>query len=224
MSVLQEFAMHHRMEIYLVIFDSDSYELSGKIFDDIESYIDDNYVDESKSAYYERIEREARILRDQRFRRRREMEVEMCGSISLEDVHFESDGSDFDELAIEEDDKTFQEKLFEYLDASKMKDSEVYKSLQLSKQMFSKMRSNKYYQPSRTTAILFCLKLKLSMKDTQDLLSRAGFALNPTNKVDMVVRACIESKQYDIYEIDLYLDKKGYPMLLKYGEDGKDND
>ena len=220
LTVLQEFAMHHRMEIFLVIYDTDSYELSGKVFDDIESYIDDNYVDENQSAYYDGIEEKMEFLREQRFRRRRNMDARKSSVANL-NVFKEKTAGDRDKDIIEEDDKTFQEKLFEYLDASGMKDHEFYKSVLLSKQLFSKLRSNKYYQPSRTTAFLFCLKLKLNIEEAQDLLSRAGYALNPTNKVDMVVKACIENKQYDVFEIDLYLDKKGYPRFFKTDEDSK---
>lgn len=220
MSVLQEYAMHHRMEIYLVIFDAESYELTGKVFDDIEAYIDDNYVDEAEKEYYEEIEEQLADERDARFRRRKRIDRELAfqrnnksfgnastpNEISLPEIF----------ASVEEEDKTFQEKLFEYLDATGMKDSAFYKPLHFSKQMFSKIRGNIYYQPNRNTAIVFCIALKLDLDQTTDMLSRAGFAFNPANKVDMIIKSCIYNKQYNIQEIDLLLFKKGYPTLLKY--------
>ena len=115
-----------------------------------------------------------------------------------------------------EDTKTFQEKFFEYLDKTGLTDPEFYKKLNLSKQMFSKVRSNPQYQPTKNTAVIFCLGLELDLEQATDLMARAGYAFSPSNKLDLFVKSCFVYRMYDFAQIDLYLAKQGYPMLLKY--------
>jgi len=223
MSELQEFAMHHKMQIYLVIFDADSFELTGQIFDDIKAYIDDNYVDATHAdeyQYYRNIEARALSEHEKLLRRRAQMEHHRGFNSSSKAITFgEIFTPDIDDFEIPENSKTFQEKLFEYIDASGMKDTEVYKGV-MSRAGFSKIRCNRFYQPARTSAIIFCLRLKLDINKTEDMLSRAGFAFNPTNKADVVVKAFIVHNNFDINLVDTYLMKLQLPTLLNYGDNG----
>lgn len=226
MDVLREFASHHRMEIYLVIFDAKSYELSGNVFKDIQAYIDDNYVENATSEYYETSE-EGRLeeLREARLRRRELLEREHL----VRNTPTEPDGEDaifaseivpsknLVDFKIADEDKTFQEKLFEYIDKSGMTDPEFYKPIEMSRQTFAKIRKNNMYQPSRANAFRFCIRLKLDITEATDLLSRAGYTFNPSKKFDMVIKACIINKQYDINMIELILEKNGFKeSFLKY--------
>lgn len=215
-TALQEFSMHHRMEIYLVVFDRETYDLSSNVFKDIETYVDENYVDDANAKNYQRRLREIKILSERRIQRRKAAEWE---SQSSGEVDFES--SDFNDKLISDDDKTFQEKFFEYLDQSGMTDAEFYKSLEVSRQWFSKIRSDKYYKPQRKTAIMFCVGLKLDETQTNDLLMRAGFALMPNEKFDLIVKACIHHKMYNIQEINDYLEKQKLPTLTERKGDKK---
>ena len=216
-STLQEFSMHHRMDITLVVFDKDSYELSGNVFKDIKAYVDENYVADVSTIYYQNRVRELEHMRDRLFKRRKAMDLKRQQlEYSLSEITFD------EEELIADDQKTFQEKLFEYIDKTGMKDSAFYRPLEISRQMFSKIRCNKYYQPSRETAIVFCISLKLDEAQTADLLSRAGFALMPNNKFDLVIKACILHKQYDFGEINNYLKKLQLPYLIHKKEDDID--
>lgn len=228
MNVLQAYAMHHEMDVYLVTFDKESSDLSEQIFAKIDKYVDDNYVDAASAEYYQLLEEaedeEIRLRRNRRMYERRREERMHTSSISPENSFGElvtpppgkKIGSDEFENQIAEEDKTFQEKFFEYLDKLNIKDSEFYKPLEIKKAHFSKIRGDRFYQPSRVTAMVLCLALKLDITQAEDLLSRAGFIFNPTNKVDLVVKACLINHQYDIPAIDEYLDSKGLPLLLKY--------
>lgn len=203
MDVLREYASHHRMEIYLVIFDAKSYELSGKVFENIQAYIDDNYVEQAENEYYEnREEWHLEELRDENTPIKPEGDDRIFAceiATSKENIDFE----------IADEDKTFQEKLFEYIDRAGMTDPEFYNPIEMSRQTFAKIRKNPNYQPSRENAFRFCVRLKLSIEDATDLLSRAGYTFNPCKKMDMVIKACIINKQYDFNIIELILEKNG---------------
>ena len=43
---ISEFLLENEMMVYIVIFDRKTYQISGKLFDDIAVYIDDRYVEE----------------------------------------------------------------------------------------------------------------------------------------------------------------------------------
>ncbi len=220
-NALQSYAMHHTMEIFLVIYDTEAYEISLQVFKDIENYIEANYEPEyERPGRWRRRGRRAEApafraesissIRDNAFEARPMMKPSMS---SFESAEKASAKPVIPEL---EDAQTFQEKFFEYLDKTGLSDPEFYKKLNLSKQMFSKVRSNANYQPTKNTAIIFCLGLELDLEQATDLLARAGFALSPSNRLDLFVKSCFIYKMYDLNWIDLYLAKEGYPMLLKY--------
>ena len=79
--------------------------------------------------------------------------------------------------------------------------------------MFSKLRSNVNYQPSRNTALSLCLALKLSLDETKDLLNKAGFALSKSNKADMIIKFFIEKEDYDLYKVNEALNHFGEACL-----------
>ena len=124
--------------------------------------------------------------------------------------------SDIAELLKAKDEKTFVEKIIEYVDRSGKKDSEIYKPMEYSKQAYSKMMSNLSTKPKKNTAMLFCLSLELTYEESIDLLARAGYTFDVTEKKELVVEACIKNGFYDIWKINFMLEDNGLPMLIKY--------
>lgn len=98
--------------------------------------------------------------------------------------------------------RTWQAAVFDYIDFKGYKDSDVYKRAIISKQTFSKIRSNSNYQPDKDTAIKMCIGLELSLDETDDLLRLAGHALSPSIKRDLVVQYFIKHKIYNIMSIN----------------------
>ena len=82
--------------------------------------------------------------------------------------------------------------------------------------MFSKIRSNPAYRPSKRTAFALSIALHLSVPEMVDLLSRAEIALSPSSDFDRIVMYFIEKKRYDIFEIDAALFKYGQPTIGNY--------
>ena len=121
-------------------------------------------------------------------------------------------GSSFDDI-FRNRDKTFSEHLLDLLRERDGKDSEVYKRAEVSKQLFSKILSNKDYRPTKDTAVQLAIGLQLDVAQTQKLLEKAGYTLTRSSKTDLVVQYCIERKIYSIPFINAALYDCGLPML-----------
>ena len=99
---------------------------------------------------------------------------------------------------------TFSERVFQHIENKGKSDVEVYTSANLDRKLFSKIRT-KNYQPSKDTAIALALALQLTLEDSLDLLSRAGFTLSHSNKRDLIIEFFIKQHKYDLNELNLVL-------------------
>lgn len=188
-----EFLMEHDMTVYLVIFDRASYQISGKLFSDIAEYIDDHYVDEH--ALLRRTSLEADFMRS------RSAPQFSAPASRIEFKHCAMQSQMPEELLLKLD-AGFSETLLNLIDRTGKKDSEIYKKANVDRKLFSKIRSNPDYKPSKNTALAFAIALELDLRETKDLISRAGFALSHSSKFDVIIEYFIEQKNYNILEIN----------------------
>ena len=125
----------------------------------------------------------------------------------------EENGSAIDERMKHLSD-TFQEYLMFLISSKGYSNTEVYKGAYLTKQLFSKIKLNPEYQPDKATVMRLCIGAKLNLDETKDLLARAGFALSPCDKRDVVFSYFIEKEYYDLVELDVELEERGLKCFL----------
>jgi hypothetical protein len=109
---------------------------------------------------------------------------------------------------------TFPQYLLYLISQKGMENSEVYKRAIVDKKVFSKIKSNPKYHPQKLTALCLCIGAKLNMDETRDLLARAGYALSPCNKTDIIFSYFIENGIYDMIELDIQLEEHGLPCII----------
>ena len=182
---ISEFLAENDMTVYIVIFDRAAYQIGNKLFADIAAYIDDHYVDAHTDSRRERMRRmgvvESRML------------------TAYEDAPMAASGLD---EALAHLDTGFSETLLKLIDRSGKKDAEVYKKANVDRKLFSKIRNNPDYKPSKPTAVAFAIALELNLRETRDLIARAGYALSPSSKFDVIIEYFIMQRDYDIFKIN----------------------
>lgn len=184
---IRKFLLDNEMMVYLVIFDRKAYEIGDKLYSDIASYIDDQYVDEHSDSIS--LQRTRFVGFDNTCLREGSVPLSSAEQKSILDWL-----SDIDE--------SFSEMLLRKIDESGMSDAECYKKANIDRKLFSKIRSDKLYKPSKPTVIAFALALELSLEEMQDMLAKAGFALSHSSKFDLIIEYFVKQGNYNVYEIN----------------------
>ncbi|TYZ27100.1 macro domain-containing protein [Selenomonas caprae] len=204
---IREFLTDHDMDVYLVVFDHKAFKISSSLFDDVQSFIDERYIEELLDEEYRG---------DYRDRRRN---FETAGQPPAEDAYIDipmwmskPKERSLEDLLNEVDD-TFSEALLRLIDAKGKTDPEVYKKANVDRKLFSKIRNNPAYKPSKSTALAFAVALELNLDETKDFIGRAGYALSHSSKTDIIVEYFIQRSEFDIITINETLFAFEQPLL-----------
>lgn len=224
---IQAFLLQHEMLIYLVVYDTEATRLGRSLYPALEEYIDRHYVElnlgfglrETKRFYSRSVQREDRM----------EPPCERSCAPNLMSAQVvqpqkSAYGASVDFLAESEAalnermqhmSDTFQQYLLYLIESKGLKNSDVYKRAIITKQLFSKIKVNPEYHPDKTTAMRLCIGAGLNLDETKDLLARAGYALSPCDKRDIIFSFFIEHEVYDMIEIDIALEEHGLPCFIE---------
>lgn len=207
------------MQAYLVLFDRTAFELGGTLYSRIRAFIDERYVEEHaplrRNAPME-IARQMEYM-DAAADAQDGPEPEAYAAFPAEDFSADSftpacpapacsaplmPAKRSLEDVLSQASESFSEMLFRLIDERGLTDPEVYKRANLDRKLFSKIRSNPAYQPGKNTVLALSIALELNLDQTTDLLRRAGFALSPSSKADLIVQYFIRERQYSIHQIN----------------------
>lgn len=275
------FLLSHDMLICLVVFDQKTSKLGGRLYPDLESYIDQKYVEEKRQEEYfgsydagnfvpsmdsdstavfsDYTQRRRRGEPDRRSRnmmpsqasseslspqaakkkgifpefswkkkdKKAEPEVfqeDLKEACTVDAISFEDSEDDFLDFESLHESKlqermrhlsdTFSQYLLYLIQSKNMENAEVYKRAIVDKKIFSKIKNNVNYHPQKMTALCLCIGAKLNLDESRDLLARAGYALSPCDKTDVIFSYFIENKIYDMIELDIQLEEHGLPCII----------
>lgn len=181
---ISDFLLENDMTVYIVIFDRKAYQISEKLFSDIAAYIDDTYVDAHTDSRASQLRRMQMLS-----------EEAICGAPMAASTKSLDD-------ALSQIDESFSEMLLRKIDEKGMTDAQCYKKANIDRKLFSKIRSDRLYKPSKPTALAFAIALELPLDETKEMLMKAGFALSHSNKYDIIIEYFIENGNYNVFEIN----------------------
>lgn len=196
LSTIQEFLLTHDMDVTIAAFDKGSFEMSGKLFAGIDEYIDEHYVADAIDSEYYTDKMQRRIHGYERER----MAAERARKATLDDV-LNNTGEDL---------KTM---IMRLMRERNMDSPDVYKKIFLDRKVFSAMLCKKNYTPKKMTVLGLALAFELDVPTARELLAKAGYALSPSDKVDLLIEFCLKHKIYDIIEINNELENRGLPIF-----------
>ena len=198
-SAIGDFLFKNDMTVFLVIFDKSAFKLSEKLYSSIQSFIDDCYADTHYQS--QQVDGESRLV-----------DVSIPSPATMQPVEHITEEAPAQAAPVTQKrslndvmarlEETFSQRLLRLIDERRQSDTDVYKRANIDRRIFSKIRSNKDYKPSKNTALAFAIALELSLDDTLDLLMKAGYALSRSNKQDMIVEYFITEGNYNIFEIN----------------------
>lgn len=183
---IQRFLMLHEMHVTLTLYDKNRMNLGYRPRQDLNCYLNAHYVEERRF----RSERpgpgfnmpaDSAILWDQKAEYSKSLPINFPEEVS------------------------FSQALLKLIDSKKMSDVTAYKRSNIDRKLFSKIRSNKSYNPTKRTVLAFTVGLGLSMEEAQDLLARAGYAFSPCSKRDVIVMWFLQNRNYDINQVNAAL-------------------
>ena len=209
---ISKYLATNELNVYLVVYDREPFQISKSLFDDVQSYIDKKLVQEICALREPRRKYSADFERDdyECSKKIESFSNFAWGKVASKEI--KADSRSLEDL-VTEIESSFAETLFKYINDKGLTDPEVYKRANLDRKLFSKIRKNKNYKPSKNTALALAVALELNLDETKDFIGKAGYALTRSSKMDIIVEFFIKQNNYDIFELNEVLFYYEEPLL-----------
>lgn len=206
-TAINRFLRHNKMKVILVVFDKESFSISGKKFRDVTAFLEVSYFEEKVG--------ELCGNSPEAYRRNRRLELE-----HQEKLEAQKNGQVPDDVSemLKQSQASFSARVLKMVKERGLAASELYnKNYILTKKIYSDMKiQGDNYRPKKGTAILFCLALELDLDETLSLLESAGWTLSDSKRMDIIVKWHILQKDYNVNHVNETLRSFGYSDLDKY--------
>ena len=218
---IESFLWQHEMTVYLVLYGEESLAASRKYFDEIREYIDNSYVqtfsyrrgdreenlpprwDEEDTACFESMAMPSQAWEETPAKRPAAAQKPLAADDrETMPLYSSAQGSSAFDSRFGRLDESFQQMLLRKIDERGMTDTACYKRANIDRKLFSKIRKDPHYKPSKPTALAFAVALELTVGETEELLEKAGYALSRSSRFDLIVRWFIERQIYDVFTIN----------------------
>ena len=213
-STFTEFLEEYEMDITLVVFGNDAVNVSGKLVDEVRSFVDDKYVKEALEAEYKKdrnIERYA--LPNERFHLLlKEETYDLLDNACTKDTSSAKQPGSLEAALKNIYKESFEKHLQQLINKKGLRNSEVYAAANISKQYFSKLLKGQV-KPSKDKMLALAVGLRLNMDETADFLRIGGYALSPISQTDTVVEYFIRKQEYNVLKINIVLFDYGLEPL-----------
>ncbi len=215
-SAIRDFLEDHDIDVNLVLFDKSAFVISRELLGDVESYINNNYVEEHKVSGRSLLSVERRAMDEAGMEFISLVTADKAAGApapEAESVYAPQEATVPLKDMLEDLDEPFSDFLLRLIDAKGMTDVEVYKRANLDRRLFNKIKNVAGYMPGKRTVLSLAVALQLSLDETNALLRRAGFALSRAVKYDVIVEYFIVNAKYDIFTINEVLFEYDQPLL-----------
>jgi O-acetyl-ADP-ribose deacetylase (regulator of RNase III) len=207
---IRDFLGAHDMDVFLVILDKAAFVIGETLLGEVKSYLSQHFMTEQRPGWKQPIH-ERKMFSGADLMSRSMPKPIMTQEVGQAITAASLDASLQD--LVGNLDEPFSATLLRLIDGTGKKDAEIYRRANIDRRLFSKIRGNAHYAPSKPTVLAFAVALELNLGQTADLLARAGFALSHSRKFDVIVEYFIQSRRYDIFEINEVLFNYDQPLL-----------
>lgn len=204
---IEDFLDRHNMTVYLVAYRSHTYNMGAKLFNEVRQFVERNSPDDffectcmPESVCYS----ESAPLPKARAKRPR-----VAAGNAMPTFSARPKESSLDDL-LKQVDESFAEMLARKIEERGISNAECYNKANATKSVFSKIKNNPEYKPTKPTVAGFVLALGLPLDEAKEMLSKACYSLSRSNKFDIILEWFITNRIYNIFDIN--------EVLLEYDQ------